>query len=478
MTSVARRDYSLTGVESSRAEERGLANAQWFQADIDPVRLRELSVRQNSRPGIDLAIWVALIVASGVFAWSQRGSWWAVPGFFAYGMLVGGSTDARWHECGHGTAFRTQWLNDLVYYPASFMLAREATYWRWSHFRHHTDTIIVGRDAEIVFPRPPSIAKLAWMFTHIEGGTSMMRTTVKHALGKSDDNIDVLVPESERHRVFTEARIYVAIWLATVVWAILSRSVYPLLLIGGPTFYGAWLVLFFGVTQHAGLREDQLDHRYSTRTVLMNPIFRFLYLNMNYHVEHHMFPAVPYYNLPQLHAEIRDQLPEPMPGTIATYKEIIHAFREQAKDPSWELPRHIPDVPGRRGPIVQGFEWAGEPNADGWVDLGPADLAPGGLQAIDINGAALLLACTEQGDFALVDRTCTHGDADLTNGTVLGCEIECPKHNGRFDLRTGEGTRRPVLTPLTTYPVRVRNARIETDLRGLTPIVTNGGGDA
>lgn len=467
MTATAR-DYSLTGVESTRAVDRGLANAQWFQADIDPARLRDLSVRQNMRPAIDLAIWVGLIVASGVFAWSQRGSWWAVPGFFVYGMLVGGSTDARWHECGHGTAFRSQWLNDIVYYPASFMLAREATYWRWSHFRHHTDTIIVGRDAEIVFPRPPSVGKLAWMFTHIEGGSSMMATTVKHALGRSDDNIDVLVPESERSRVFLEARIYVAIWIATIVWAVATMSFYPLLLIIGPTFYGAWLVLFFGVTQHAGLKEDELDHRRSTRTVLINPVFRFLYLNMNYHVEHHMFPAVPYYNLPQLHSEIGDQLPEPMPGMLATYKEIIYAFREQAKDPAWELPRVIPEVPGQRGSIVQGFEWVGDPQ-DGWADLGPANLEPGSMRSIDIDDTKLLLACTEEGELALVDRTCTHGDADLAAGTILGCEIECPKHNGRFDLRTGEGTRRPIQTALTTYTVRARSGRVEANIERPRP---------
>jgi len=239
----------------------------------------------------------------------------------------------------------------------------------------------------------------------------MMATTVKHALGRSDDNIDVLVPESERGRVFLEARIYVAIWIGTIVWAVASMSFYPFLLIIGPTFYGAWLVLFFGVTQHAGLKEDELDHRRSTRTVLINPVFRFLYLNMNYHVEHHMFPAVPYYNLPQLHAEIRDQLPEPTAGMLVTYKEIIYAFRQQAKDPSWELQRVIPEVPGRRGPIVQGFDWVGDP-PDGWADLGPDDLEPGSMRSIDIDDAKLLLARVEDGELVLINRTCTHGESN------------------------------------------------------------------
>ncbi len=459
---LPRRDYSLIGPETTRAEERGLAEGKWFQAEVDPARMRELMERRNLRPIVDLLIWVGLIVGLGALAWSLRGSWWSLPVFVAYGAVAGGAADSRWHESGHGTAFRTPWLNDLVYYPASFLLGRGATFWRWSHFRHHTDTIIVGRDAEIVFPRPPSLGRLAWTFTHIQGGSTLIMTIVKFALGWEDPVVDVLVPEQDRKRVAWEARVYVAIWLAVTVWAIVSTSFYPLLLIGLPTIYGGWLVVFFGVTQHAGLKEDVLDHRQSSRTVLMNPIFRFLYLNMNYHVEHHMFPAVPYYNLPALHAEIKDQLAAPSPNTIHAYKEIVDAFRHQHDDPTWELERDIPDVPGTRGSIVQGFAWGGETTDDGWIDLGPSDLEAGTSRPVDIAGSERLLACTEEGDVVLINRTCTHGDADLSAGTILGCEIECPKHNGRFDLRTGEGTRRPIKEAVATYEIRVRDGRVET----------------
>ena len=51
----------------------------------------------------------------------------------------------------------------------------------------------------------------------------------------------------------------------------------------------------YGNTQHAGLAENVLDHRLNCRTVYMNPLNRYLYWNMNYHVEHHMFPLVPYH---------------------------------------------------------------------------------------------------------------------------------------------------------------------------------------
>jgi fatty acid desaturase len=48
-----------------------------------------------------------------------------------------------------------------------------------------------------------------------------------------------------------------------------------------------------GHLQHAGLADNVLDHRLNTRTVYMNPLSRYVYWNMNYHVEHHMFPMVP-----------------------------------------------------------------------------------------------------------------------------------------------------------------------------------------
>ena len=74
-----------------------------------------------------------------------------------YAVLYGTSSDSRWHECGHGTAFRTDWMNIALYEIASFMVMRESVVWRWSHNRHHSDTIIVGRDPEIQIPRPPDI---------------------------------------------------------------------------------------------------------------------------------------------------------------------------------------------------------------------------------------------------------------------------------------------------------------------------------
>jgi fatty acid desaturase len=120
------------------------------------------------------------------------------------------------------------------------------------------------------------------------------------------------------------------------------RSILPAMYIGLPSLYGAWLQLYFGCTQHLGLAEDVLDHRLNSRTIYMNPIFRFLYWNMNYHVEHHLFPLIPYHALPRLHEAVRADCPPPYPSTIAAYREIIPALLRQAKDPTYFVRRELP----------------------------------------------------------------------------------------------------------------------------------------
>jgi fatty acid desaturase len=63
---------------------------------------------------------------------------------------------------------------------------------------------------------------------------------------------------------------------------------------------------------------------------------------MNYHIEHHMFPMVPFHALPRLHAAIKDQLPRTYTGVIDAYKEMIPALIRQARDPNYYVRRQLP----------------------------------------------------------------------------------------------------------------------------------------
>jgi naphthalene 1,2-dioxygenase system ferredoxin subunit len=58
------------------------------------------------------------------------------------------------------------------------------------------------------------------------------------------------------------------------------------------------------------------------------------------------------------------------------------------------------------------------------------------------------------------DNLCTHGPSRLCDGFLLDHEIECPLHQGRFDIRSGQPTCEPVTVALRTYPVRIEGGRV------------------
>ena len=78
-----------------------------------------------------------------------------------------------------------------------------------------------------------------------------------------------------------------------------------------------------------------------------------------------------------------------------------------------------------------------------------------------IDGKAYAIYQSEDQEFYASDGNCTHGRAPLCDGLVMDGVIECPKHNGRFDYRTGEAMGAPVCVNLRTYPVRVVEGRVQ-----------------
>ena len=341
------KDYSLSGRAGQSAVEAGLANPNWYRPAVDPAAIRNLMKKSDAIALRDTLVWIGAMVLSAGVAIMLWPSWWSVPAWFIYGVLYGSGADARWHECGHKTAFETAWMNNVVYQIACFMLMRNPVVWRASHVRHHTDTIIVGRDPEIVAMRPPDLARIALNFFGIIDTYVLVKRMILHASGRLHPEEATYVRDADRGRVFLVARIWLLIYAATAGVAVWMGSILPFMVIGLPRLYGAWHHVMTGVLQHLGLAENVTDHRLNTRTVLMNPISRFIYLNMNYHVEHHMFTMVPYYRLPQLHELIKHDVPPPEPSIFAAYRRLLPVLVKQLK---YEEAVIIPDLPAGASP--------------------------------------------------------------------------------------------------------------------------------
>lgn len=100
-----------------------------------------------------------------------------------------------------------------------------------------------------------------------------------------------------------------------------------------------------------------------------------------------------------------------------------------------------------------------------WVEVCAAEEIP--LEDVirfDFEGRTFAIYRSPENEFYATDGLCTHEKIHLADGLVMDNTIECPKHNGRFDYKTGEAKGAPVCINLRTYPVRVEGGKIHLDV--------------
>lgn len=91
------------------------------------------------------------------------------------------------------------------------------------------------------------------------------------------------------------------------------------------------------------------------------------------------------------------------------------------------------------------------------------DLDPEDVTEVEVAGQTIAIYGMKDGYFA-TNGICSHEYARLAEGLIVGNQIECPKHQGRFDIRTGEAKGAPASLPICTYPVRTVGAVLEIQL--------------
>lgn len=341
---VVIRDTNISGDLDEK-----LGKNVWWKPTLDKKTLKELCIKRSLPGIIYTSMYFIALILTGFLAYYTWGTYWTILWFWLYGTIYSFS-GAYDHESRHRTLFKQRWLNELFQYIFSFMTNFEPVRWRWTHTLHHSYTLHTNEplDFEIQVDRPSKLFKyfvsflpfgpLLWIHQ------SYLAETLKNSLGIMTPAIDQCVPKEHQWKVFLSSRIHMLIWLIVICSAIYFWTILPILFLLLPTFYGNTLFALCGLTQHAGLAFDVKDHRVNARTVILNPILSWLYVKLEYHQEHHMFPQVPWYNLPKLHELIKDQMPKPNNGLISAYKDIIPTIIKQAYDPSFVPDRKIPKI--------------------------------------------------------------------------------------------------------------------------------------
>lgn len=110
-----------------------------------------------------------------------------------------------------------------------------------------------------------------------------------------------------------------------------------------PLIVGAQIVNIRSITEH-GLTSTGNEF-IDTRTVLSNPVVSFLGCNVNYHLEHHLYPGIPWYNLPKLHFLLKDEFQKAGASVYKSYNEfyldLFKVFRDGIRNGTMLIPEHL-----------------------------------------------------------------------------------------------------------------------------------------
>lgn len=321
----------------------------WYKCPIHRESLAALNQRSDWQGLLQTLGHLGLLAVTGTAAWYAAGHLpWPVLLLilFVHGTFFAFLINA-FHELCHQTVFKTQYLNTVFLQLVSW-LSWSNPVWFWaSHQEHHKYTLHPPDDLEVVLPQQLTLTScLRSSFVNPWDFVYRLKMHLRLSFGQVQGRWEeIIFPESDgalRRRLFTWSRAALVIHLLFVMIA-LARGwwLLPILVTLAP-FYGGGLQYLCNNTQHAGLQDNVPDFRLCTRTFLTHPLLQFVYWHMNFHIEHHMYAAVPCYNLKKLHAAIKSDLPDCPVSLLAAWRDILAILKQQRIDPHYQYVAKLP----------------------------------------------------------------------------------------------------------------------------------------
>ena len=312
-------------------------SAIWFKPKINSKRLKELSKRSDTPGLVHFAIYFSSLIFFGYLSYAFWGTWFFLLFFFIYSTIYTFGV-ANTHETVHRTAFKTRWINEVFCYISFFQLHSEPLSFRWSHTFHHSKTLQTEGeyDHEIEVSRPTDLIRFFLKFVPLTDlfyiHQSSFVNITKLAFGIMSPSNKITAPKDQQKKITRNARFLLLIWFLIFSVSFYFSTLWPIIFYFLPPFVGRPIHYALNVTQHLAAKLDTKDHRCSTHTVILNPILSFYYWHMEYHIEHHMFPMVPSYNLKKLRKEIESELPTPFNGLYDFYSKVLPFLIKLAYD--------------------------------------------------------------------------------------------------------------------------------------------------
>jgi fatty acid desaturase len=322
----------------------------WYRSPIDKELLKELTQRSDFKGLVHMSAFIAMSLLTGTAALFlfYNGSLWAFAAvlYLHWTLFQFFGRVSASHELCHYTVFKSRRFNRFFYALFTFFAWENRVYFRARHMSHHRFTADNDRDAELELPFIITPARWTALFTFdFFKFVDQIELNFNLALGVFDRPVARLFPESDqdsRRAVVRCARELLMGHAALAVLFIVT-GLWPLILIVTlAPFFAQWLNMLVAFPQHVGLQPRTDDFRKNSRTYDLNPALSFLYCNMQYHIEHHMYAAVPFYNLPKLRKALQKDLPPSGGGLLSVWRGIFAIWKKQQHDPDYFEPVELP----------------------------------------------------------------------------------------------------------------------------------------
>ena len=269
---------------------------------------------EHWRHGVRIAVFVALY-GIGAFGAVTFGWLAAIPFYLLAAASLHGISLFT-HEAVHGTLSANPLWNRVAGAACAIPVLQNCTAYRVLHLRHHRH---LGDDGDP--DHYANYTRWTWMVFCL----NWLRLLVGYPV------YIVAIPILGFRHGTTRDRIGITAELAAtalIVVAVLNSPIPAEWLLHGwliPMLFINTMVNIRGMSQHT-LLENTSDDVLGTRTILTSRLVRFFMCNENYHLEHHLYPGVPWHHLPAVHAALAPELRERGAPYIASYSAFVRAF--------------------------------------------------------------------------------------------------------------------------------------------------------
>lgn len=229
------------------------------------------------------------------------------------------------HEFLHNNVFKSKTLNVFFFKLFSLLNWTNYSFSLTSHWEHHFHTLS-SKDPKNTIRRPLSLKDfLFFLLFDMRSSYFRLKYLVLNSLNIIPTTFLKSYPDFQntKREICLTARFIIGFHFLLISLFVFTNSFWLILFVNLAPFCFTFLNKIFAISQHFGKSENS-NIFYSTRTFVANKYLMFLYANMNYHIEHHLYPSIPYYNLPLIHSLIKEKndYPSYSTGLLELFKEL------------------------------------------------------------------------------------------------------------------------------------------------------------